>query len=152
MASSKVVSCFVIWQLRLLLPTIYDFMCIALTVLSWHLQGDRWASADHPWSRSGTWCCRGISWVHLLFRWSSSRGTTTSSKGKPPNTSSWGSGNRTSECKFEMPKSSNDIVCLIFIFSVPGSDSMGWQGSLGTNWDWKKLWKFWFCWRLHCPS
>lgn len=31
----------------------------------------------------------------------------------------------TSECKFEMPKSHNDIVCLIFIFSVPGSDSMG---------------------------
>lgn len=36
--------------------------------------------------------------------------------------------------------------------SVPSSDSMGWQGSLGTNWNWKKLWEFWFCRRFHCPS
>lgn len=118
-----------------------DCLWISLTVLSWHLQGYRWASADHPWSRSGTWSSRGLSRVYLLLWWPSSWGTTTSSKGKPSNTSSLRSQNPT-----------NIIICVISLLSVPDFDSMGWQGSLGTNWYWKKLWKFRFCWRLHCPS
>lgn len=60
-----------------------DLYELLSTVLSWHLQRDRWASTDHPYSRTGTWSCRGLSWVYLLLRWSSSRGTTTPSKGKP---------------------------------------------------------------------
>lgn len=49
---------------------------------------------------------------------------------------------------FQLLKYSSLVTFFLFIVSCFGC--VGWERSMGTDWTWKSLWKFWNCWRLRC--
>lgn len=124
-------------------------------MLPWYLSGNRGTSWENPSSRATTWCRWRVSGVHLLLGWPSSWGVIASSQGwlyddivyfvffeflpwLVINERSWfGYATR---CEH---------IEVMFPFAVPCIDWLGWQRSMGTNWAWKSLWKFWICWRFY---
>lgn len=117
-------------------------------MLSWYISGYRWISRNHSASRSWAWCCRCVSWFHLLFRRATSRGTTSPSEGVRTNSHfTW--------CYLLLLNS--NINSKMLFLSVSCISGMGRQGSMGTSPAWTSLCKIWFsrglcyspwCWSL----
>lgn len=112
-----------------------------VSVLLWHITGDRWISRHHPSPRAWTWRCWRVSRVYLLFWRATSWGTTPPSEGKD---------NEFFTNPFIFPLLISNVRHGFLLVSCIGS--MGWQGSMGTTWAWTSLWKIWLCWRFCCSA
>lgn len=54
------------------------YFCI---VLLWHVSSHGWTCPDHSWTGTSARSCRCVSWIHLLFWWTPSRGASATSQG-----------------------------------------------------------------------